>query len=80
MPWCEPCEKYFTPSAMTTHNQCPVCGNSVQIVSLNGRIKADNLDLKVLAGVEDESLPWHFKLLVGLLILYLGWRIVQLFV
>lgn len=39
----------------------------------------DNLDLKKLAGVEDESLPWHFKLLVTLLLLYMGWRVLDLF-
>jgi hypothetical protein len=27
----------------------------------------------------DEKAPWHFKLLVTGLILYLGWRVVSLF-
>jgi hypothetical protein len=30
--------------------------------------------------MEDEKLPWHFKLLVFLLVAYLGWRVVDLFV
>jgi hypothetical protein len=50
------------------------------VVSINGTVTADTLDLKKLAGVDGEKVPWHFKLLVGLLCLYLGWRIVQLFV
>ena len=79
MPWCEPCTKYFTPSAMTEDGLCPQCGNAVQENTLSGRVTAENLDLKKLAGLDDEKLPWHFKLLVGLLILYLGWRIIQLF-
>ncbi len=29
---------------------------------------------------EDASAPWHFKLLVVLLVLYLGWRVVDLFI
>jgi hypothetical protein len=29
--------------------------------------------------VADERAPWHFKLLVVALILYLGWRFVELF-
>jgi hypothetical protein len=28
---------------------------------------------------ESESAPWHFKLMVGALVVYLGYRFVQLF-
>ena len=49
-------------------------------MSINGTVTPDTLDLKKLAGVDGEKVPWHFKLLVGLLCVYLGWRIVQLFV
>ena len=28
---------------------------------------------------DDAKAPWHFKLLMVLLVLYLGWRIVDLF-
>lgn len=50
--------------------------------TVSGRVTADNLDLKRLASgdAEMEKAPWHFKLLVGLLVAYLGWRIIQLFV
>jgi len=80
MPWCEPCAKYFAPSTLTTEGKCPQCGVEIEVASINGTVTADTLDLKKLAGVDGEKLPWHFKLLVGLLCLYLGWRIVQLFV
>jgi hypothetical protein len=47
------------------------------------QITAKNLDLRKLAagedGEDDAKAPWHFKLLIVLLALYLGWRIVQLF-
>jgi hypothetical protein len=45
-------------------------------------ITAKNLDLRKLAAGEDgvdAKAPWHFKLMIVLLALYLGWRIVQLF-
>lgn len=47
-------------------------------------ITSKNLDLHRLAAgedgdAEDMKAPWHFKLLMVLLALYLGWRIVQLF-
>jgi hypothetical protein len=28
----------------------------------------------------DETAPWHFKLLVVMLVAYLGWRVVDIFV
>lgn len=80
MPWCEPCAKYFAPSAMKADGSCPQCGEHIESHSMNGAITADTLDLKKLAGVDGEKVPWHFKLLVSLLCLYLGWRIIQIFV
>jgi hypothetical protein len=51
----------------------------MQAPTVSGRVTADELDLKKLAGLDGEKTPWHFKLLVTLLCLYLGWRIVSLF-
>ena len=80
MPWCEPCAKYLTPSSVREDGSCPACGKPVESATVNGeRVTADTLDLRKLAGKDQEKLPWHFKLLVGLLCLYMGWRIVQLF-
>jgi hypothetical protein len=43
-------------------------------------VSGRTLDLKALAGGDEEDLraPWHFRLMVGLLVAYLGWRIVDL--
>lgn len=65
---------------MSTDGSCPQCGQAIDVASVSGKITADNLNVKKLAGQENESVPWHFKLLVGLLCIYLGWRVVQLFV
>ena len=40
-------------------------------------VTAENLNLREMAG-EDAKAPWHFKLLMVLLGLYLGWRLLQL--
>lgn len=81
MPWCEPCARYLTQSSVHEDGSCPHCGKPVDFTTVKGQpITAETLDLKKLAGAEDEKLPWHFKLLVFLLIVYLGWRVVQLFV
>ena len=81
MPWCEPCAKYHAPSSMTPEGGCPDCGMQMTVADVHGKVTAQNIDLKQLAGVEaDESLPWHFKLLVFLLGVYLTWRVIQIFV
>ena len=83
MPWCEDCAKYWTPSAMNADGSCPTCGRSLERGAAEP-ITAKNLDLKKLAAGEDGDeegmrAPWHFKLLLVLLVLYLGWRRVDLF-
>jgi predicted RNA-binding Zn-ribbon protein involved in translation (DUF1610 family) len=69
MPWCETCSKYLTPSSLRDDGTCPTCGRPVGEVEQRAREEA-----------ADESAPWHFKLLVVMLVLYLGWRFVQIFV
>ncbi len=72
---------------MEVDGTCPSCGRRLaepEIVSTTPRrrVTADDLDLKKLAGEsgEDPTAPWHFKLLVTGVVLYVGWRIVALFV
>ena len=83
MPWCEDCAKYWTPSAMNADGTCPTCGRTLERTQAEP-ITAKNIDLKKLAAGEDgdeesAKAPWHFKLLLVLLALYLTWRIVDLF-
>jgi hypothetical protein len=73
MPWCGSCSRYLAPTALSEDGACQTCGAAVAPVD------AKTLDLKQLAD-GDVSVPWHFKLLVGLLVAYLGWRLVALFV
>ena len=65
---------------MTDRGACPDCGEHLETPSVSGRLAPEELDLKKLAGLDGEKIPWHFKLLVSLLCLYLGWRVVVLFV
>lgn len=72
MPWCEECSRYFTPSGVRPDGTCPTCHRPL------GELTAKNLDLKKLTD-GDEKVPWHFTLLVALLVMYMGWRLVDLF-
>jgi len=54
---------------------------------INGRsidplVTAKTLDLRALASTDgqDEKAPWHFKLLVSALVIYISWRVVSLFI
>jgi hypothetical protein len=82
MPGCEDCATYWAPSAMNEDGTCPTCGRAVKAQQ---PITAKNIKLRKLAAGEDAdeddvTTPWHFKLLMVLLALYLGWRVVQIFV
>ncbi len=70
MPWCEPCAKYWTPNSMNDDGTCPRCGEQVTA-------PVDDADALVRA--EDERAPWHFKLMVVALVVYLVWRFVAIF-
>lgn len=63
MPWCETCSRFFTPPSMNADGSCPSCG----------RVLVDPG-----AEVVEPKAPWHFKLLVTAVALYLLWRVVQM--
>ncbi len=83
MPFCEDCAKYWAPSAMREDGSCPTCGRTLEHGTGTGAQTAvapgsiDGKTLRELAG-KDAKAPWHFKLLVVALIVYLGWRLVSL--
>jgi hypothetical protein len=79
VPWCEECARYLAPSAMGRDGSCPSCG---RVPAASDPVSGGTLDLRSLAGGDDADVraPWHFKLLVFLLVAYLGWRIVDLFI
>ena len=68
MPWCEDCAKYYTPNSVEEDGTCPSCGETLQLPE----------GAESEAAGDDESTPWHFKLMVVVLVVYLTWRFVQL--
>ena len=63
MPHCETCDRFYNPNTLNRDGTCPVCGRQVG---------------EALTRFETEGAPWHFKLLVAAMVIYLGWRFVQL--
>jgi hypothetical protein len=87
MPFCSTCARYWTPTAMDPDGSCPMCHrpidappNADDSAPLRSRNKIDVRALAAGTSEEDVSAPWHFKVLVGGLVLYLGWRVVALFI
>ncbi len=66
MPYCDACSKYWTPNSMNEDGTCPTCGELIDA--------PHDHDDEV-----DEKTPWHFKLLVVTLVVYLSWRFYQIF-
>jgi len=60
MSWCEQCDRYLTPSSLERDGTCPNCDSGEVLVDLTPPPRA----------------PWHFKLLVAMAAVYLGWRAV----
>ena len=65
MPWCDDCDRYWSPNALAPDGSCPRCGEVVA-------------DQPPQQGEDDDGgWPWHFWLLVGLTAAYLVWRVIQ---
>jgi hypothetical protein len=68
VPWCDTCDRFLSPSTVLADGSCPSCGRAVEP---GGASQATGNEQ------EDEGLgpiPWHLKLLLGALAVYLGWR------
>ena len=74
MPWCDDCERYWAPSAMTPEGTCPTCG--AQLDAPDHPEHGDGAE----ETEADEKAPWHFKLLVVLLVAYLVYRGYEMFI
>ena len=63
MPWCDTCDAYRAPNALTTEGMCATCDSAV-----------DDADLRMPAPTKA---PWHFWVMIVALVAYLGWRLIE---
>ena len=71
MPWCEECAHFWNPSSMDDGGHCPTCGG---VIAPPATASADGDDE---APTAEPATPWHFKLLLVALVIYLGFRAFQ---
>jgi hypothetical protein len=64
MPWCEGCQKFYSPNTLRPDGTCPEHHVVTEPV-------------EAAAGPEHTRAPWHFWVLLVALVIYLGWRFVQ---
>jgi hypothetical protein len=75
VPWCAACDRFLSPSSVLVDGSCPSCGRAVEAGHARPAAAVD----RPPDGEDEplESLPWHFKLLLGAIALYLGYRAFQ---
>jgi hypothetical protein len=61
VPYCEPCDRFYNPNTLDADGDCPA-----------GHHVAEPTEPEPAPPV-----PWHFKLMLALLVAYLTWRFVQ---
>jgi len=75
VPWCEDCGRFYSPPTLTADGDCPeghhVADPGQGPLAQSSGAEADD--------ATNPKVPWHFWLLLAALAVYLGWRLVQLF-
>ena len=86
VPWCTACDRFLSPSSVTSAGDCPRCGKPVDPgrARVGAPAAAPTSSPPDDAGADDDAwapdldpIPWHLKLLAGAVALYLGWRAFQ---
>ena len=70
MPWCVSCNKFLTPSTVRPDATCPKCGQVVERGLIPGMTRP--------ADEPAPTVPWHLKLLLLALVVYLTFRAFQI--
>ena len=82
MPWCHTCSKFLSPSTVHADGTCPTCGRSVDAGKAHAPVMAPEAGEERWSWENDGDaeqsghapIPWHLKLLVVALVIYLGFR------
>jgi hypothetical protein len=80
VPWCSTCDRFLSPSTVDANGTCPICGHPVDAGHAHHAPLTNPTPPTGPEADTDEPLdpvPWHFKLMLGALAIYLGYRALQ---
>lgn len=67
VPWCHGCDRFYNPNSLRADGTCPTCDQVVAAPSEASDPAEDS----------DSVAPWHFKVLIAVTAVYLGYRLLQ---
>jgi hypothetical protein len=79
VPWCAPCDRFLSPSTVRADGTCPSCGRLVDPGRAQRAAVGDPAAIPARGTVEGPPVPvpWHLKLLLVALAVYLAYRAFQ---
>lgn len=86
MPWCDDCDRFYNPNTLDAQGTCPSghhvadapgVGVADAGVTDRGVTDSDGVPEK-LRRFSDEPAPWHFKVLLAVTGVYIGFRLLQM--
>ncbi|MGA3222032.1 MAG: hypothetical protein ABSE77_23700 [Acidimicrobiales bacterium] len=76
LPWCDDCSKFWNPPQLVGAGECPTCGRSLAASTSGEPAVAPALPAGSAPTEEKvKGAPWHFKLLVVGVTVYMVYRI-----
>ena len=72
VPWCDTCDRFYNPNSLEADGTCPSCGRLVADPT-----PATDEPPGPERAAEGGGAPWHFKVLIAVTAVYLGYRLFQ---
>jgi hypothetical protein len=74
VPWCADCDRYLAPPTVMRDGTCPTCGRRVDLAEHAAAHVSEVPPVRS----ELPPVPWHFKLMLCAVAVYLGYRFMQM--
>jgi len=78
MPWCETCSRFLNPNTLHPDGTCPTCGRQVADPPPADAATADAAAPEGEETKTRQRAPWHFKVLLVGVVIYLTYRFIQI--
>jgi hypothetical protein len=75
VPWCNTCDRFYNPNSLKVDGTCPTCGHTVAEPAVEST-STESASTEA-ASTEATGAPWHFKVLIAVTAVYLGYRLFQ---